>query len=67
MCTFSVFDWKYPFWANLAQKIKIANLGQNKKILCLAARHVSIFNTPRLTGLPKYYVFMGGGGTVNKL
>ena len=25
--TFSVFDWKYPFWANLVQKIKIVSLG----------------------------------------
>ena len=22
----SVFDWKYPFWANLVQKLKIASL-----------------------------------------
>ena len=25
--TFSVFDWKYPFWANFVQKIKIISLG----------------------------------------
>ena len=25
-CEFSVLDWKHPFWANLAQKIKIASL-----------------------------------------
>ena len=25
MFTFSVFDWKYPFWANLVQKIKIVS------------------------------------------
>ena len=23
---FSVFDWKYPFWANLFQKVKIISL-----------------------------------------
>ena len=26
MFTFSVFDWKYPFWTNLVQKIKIVTL-----------------------------------------
>ena len=26
MFTFSVFDWKYPFWATLVQKIKIVSL-----------------------------------------
>ena len=26
MLTFSVFDWKYPFWANLNLKIKIVNV-----------------------------------------
>ena len=24
--TFSVFDWKYPFWANLVQKVKTVSL-----------------------------------------
>ena len=24
--TVSVFDWKYPFWVNLVQKIKILSL-----------------------------------------
>ena len=27
--TFFVFDWKYPFWANLVQKIRIINLSWN--------------------------------------
>ena len=26
MFTFSVFDWKYPFWVNSVQKIKIVSL-----------------------------------------
>ena len=26
---FSVFDWKYPSWGNLVQKIKIVNLSWN--------------------------------------
>ena len=26
MLTFSVFNWNYPFWENLVQKIKIVNL-----------------------------------------
>ena len=26
MLTFSVFDWNYPFWTSLAQKMKIVNL-----------------------------------------
>ena len=26
MFILSVFDWKYPFWANLVQKIKIVTL-----------------------------------------
>ena len=26
MFTFSVFDWKCPFWANLVQKFKIVTL-----------------------------------------
>ena len=26
---FSVIDWKYPFWANLVQKIKFVNLSWN--------------------------------------
>ena len=45
MFTFSVFDWKYPFCANLVQKIKIVNLILNmvpkliqicrvKKVMC---------------------------------
>ena len=25
-CDFSVFAWKYPFWANLVQKLKIVSL-----------------------------------------
>ena len=29
MFTFSVFDWKYPFWENLVQKIKIVSLSRN--------------------------------------
>ena len=29
MFTFFVFDWKYPFWANLVQKIKIISLSWN--------------------------------------
>ena len=29
MFTFSVFYWKCPFWVNLVQKIKIANLSWN--------------------------------------
>ena len=27
--TFSVFDWKYPFWANLVQKVKTVSLSWN--------------------------------------
>ena len=27
--SFSIFDWKYPFWSNLIQKIKIASLSWN--------------------------------------
>ena len=27
--TFSVLDWKHPFWANLVQKIKIVSLSWN--------------------------------------
>ena len=27
--TFSVLDWKYPFWENLVQKIKIISLSWN--------------------------------------
>ena len=30
--TFSVLDWKYPFWANLVQKIKIVSLSWNLRI-----------------------------------
>ena len=26
MFTFSAFDWKYPFWANLVQNVKIVSL-----------------------------------------
>ena len=26
---FFVFDWKYPFWANLVQKVKIISLSWN--------------------------------------
>ena len=26
---FSVFDWKYPLWVNLAQKIKVVSLSLN--------------------------------------
>ena len=29
MFNFSAFYWKYPFWANLVQKIKIVSLGSN--------------------------------------
>ena len=29
MFILSVFDWKYPFWANLVQKIKIVTLSWN--------------------------------------
>ena len=29
MFTFSSFDWKYHFWANLVQKIKIVSLSWN--------------------------------------
>ena len=29
MFTFSVLDWKYPFWASLVQKIKIASFSWN--------------------------------------
>ena len=29
MFTFSVFDWKYPFWANLVQKVKIISWSWN--------------------------------------
>ena len=29
MFTFSVFNWNYPFWANLVQKIKIVSLSWN--------------------------------------
>ena len=29
MFTFFVLEWKYPFWANLVQKIKIASLSWN--------------------------------------
>ena len=29
MFIFSVFDWKYPFWANLAQKVKIISWSWN--------------------------------------
>ena len=27
--TFFVFEWKYPFWANLVQKVKIVSLRLN--------------------------------------
>ena len=30
---FCVFDWKYPFWANSIQKLKI--VGLNKKLVVL--------------------------------
>ena len=29
MFILSVFDWKYPFWANLVQKVKIISLSWN--------------------------------------
>ena len=29
MFSFSFFDWKYPFWTNFVQKIKIVNLSWN--------------------------------------
>ena len=29
MFTFSVFDWRYPFWANLVQKTKIVSFRWN--------------------------------------
>ena len=29
MFIFFVFDWKYPFWANLVQKVKIISLSWN--------------------------------------
>ena len=29
MFTFFVFDWKYPSWTNLVQKIKIVSLSRN--------------------------------------
>ena len=28
MFPFSVFDWKYPFWANLVQNVKIVHLSE---------------------------------------
>ena len=31
-CGFSVLDQKHPFWANLAQKIKIVNLSWNSNM-----------------------------------
>ena len=27
-CNFSVFDWKFPFWANLVRKIRIVGLAE---------------------------------------
>ena len=47
MFTFSVFDWNYPFWVKLIQKIKMVNLSWNlvpKQIwICRIQWHCSFF------------------------
>ena len=51
MFTFSAFDWKYPFWVNLVQNIKIISLSQN-----LLPRPIRIC---RINGVADFFLLTG--------
>ena len=53
LLTFFVFDWKYPFWANLVQKIKIISLSW-KLVLTLIQNWVS---NAELSGHVHFFCF----------
>ena len=43
--TFSVLDWKHPFWANLVQKVKIVSLSWKLVLFGLETPFLGKFGT----------------------
>ena len=62
---FCVFDWKYPFWENSIQKIKIVSLNWNLVVsliqICRIQCDVHFFSfKPKMSFLAESTEFNGG-------
>ena len=55
--TFSVFDWKYLFWRNLVQKIKIFNLKNVFFTLEIITSAFFVITTLKYKDHPNFYQF----------